>query len=348
MSDEYISLSLQPVKGRGRVLDRRMRRELANSLDYLKTKLRNDSADTNSGFRQQIPALDDLINLLRQDSKISSAVFGSYYALVFEMMNDSDGNTIREKLRQLLDSAHTVSNITVRNLSIDDIGNEERLLLYRKCFDTDPDVQYGFSSPSPDGSHTAKERINDAFELMKHSIPDLYDEITGILSEILLASTSGNESSAYFSGASSYQLWGAMVLNADMERSVIDMLGTLTHESTHNLLFGLTVSEPLVLNGSDKRYQSPLRADPRPMDGIFHATVVSARMYYAMQELFKSPVLSDIQKRECESNLGMLKKAFYDGFAVISAHAEFSDTGREIMQNAHQYMQEVATSGAAA
>ena len=329
-------------------MDRRMRRELANSLHYLNTKFENHSSDPDAAFYHQIPALEDLIGLLHQDTRVSPAVFGSYYALVFDMMNESDTGVIHKKLQQLLDNVRTVSNITVRNLSIEDIGSEELLSLYRKCFDTDSDVQYGFLPPSPENSQIAKRVINDAFELMKHVVPDLYDEITGILSEILLASTPEDGTAAFFSGASSYQLWGAMVLNADMERSVIDMLGTLIHESTHNLLFGLTVQEPLVLNGGDERYKSPLREDPRPMDGIFHATFVSARMYYAMQRLFKSPLLSPAQKQECESNLGLLKNAFYDGYAVVSAYAEYSETGREVMQNAYEFMQEIAPSTAVA
>ena len=38
------------------------------------------------------------------------------------------------------------------------------------------------------------------------------------------------------------------------------------------------LDEPLVQNAPDESYHSPLRADDRPMDGVFHATLVCARL----------------------------------------------------------------------
>ena len=72
---------------------------------------------------------------------------------------------------------------------------------------------------------------------------------------------------------------------------LLSLLETLAHEAAHSLLFGIQISGPLVLNPDDARFASPLRVDLRPMDGVYHATFVSARMHFAMQELLASGLL---------------------------------------------------------
>jgi hypothetical protein len=51
------------------------------------------------------------------------------------------------------------------------------------------------------------------------------------------------------------------------------MVQMLAHESSHNLLFGFSADESLVENSPEELFPSPLRMDPRPMDGICHATL---------------------------------------------------------------------------
>ncbi len=62
-------------------------------------------------------------------------------------------------------------------------------------------------------------------------------------------------------------------------------MAALLHETAHQLLFGLSLDQPVVENDVEERYASPLRPDPRPMDGIFHATFVCARMRYGYVRL---------------------------------------------------------------
>ena len=69
-------------------------------------------------------------------------------------------------------------------------------------------------------------------------------------------------------------------------RSDLDMVQALAHESAHLLLFGMCADGPLLENANDDhRYSSPLRTDSRPMDGIVHATFVTARMCCALSQL---------------------------------------------------------------
>ena len=79
--------------------------------------------------------------------------------------------------------------------------------------------------------------------------------------------------------------------------TVLDTAQALAHESGHNLLFGFCASESLVENADEELFASPLRADPRPMDGVFHATYVVARMHQTLTRLLEANVLDDEPNR---------------------------------------------------
>lgn len=325
-----------------------MRIELADSLRYISSALAAQTGDAE--VLQKLPCLDNLADSLikHENKKVPPAVFGYYYRLVFLLLAGEETGKISRYISRLTGSFETVSNLVIKNLDVTALGSEDCVSMYRQCFDTDEGTTYGFLPPEHHDGLRVRAAVTEALDLMQKSVPDLYGETTAIISEILLASAPKTENAPRFDGASSYQLWGAVVLNSDNDKSVIEMLETLAHECSHCFLFGLTVDEPLVLNDENERYQSPLREDPRPMDGIYHATFVSARMHYALVEAMQSELLSDAQREECNVHLAASRKAFYDGYEVVSARAKYSDTGREIMQNAHEYMQQAGPSTAVA
>jgi hypothetical protein len=76
------------------------------------------------------------------------------------------------------------------------------------------------------------------------------------------------------------------------------MIEGLSHESAHAYLFALSLGDSFVDNPDDELHPSPLRADPRPLDGTLHATYVSARMHYALSHVIESGVLSRSEENE--------------------------------------------------
>ena len=333
-----IELSFLPDRERACAIDARMRNELADSLGYLKIYLREQIPDPD--IAGQLEKLDHVISTLRNNNRVRPAVFGHYYRLVFSILNNE--NDLHNRVDNLVASLQVQPELTIRDLSATGLGGDSLVTLYQQCLDTDENMRFGFLSPEPKISQQMREAVSRALQLMSRILPELFEETHAIISEIVLASATKTPNSPSFDGASSYQLWGALVLNADEEKSDMEMVETLAHEAAHSFLFGLTIAEPLVYD-DEARFNSPLRQDPRPMDGVYHATFVSARMYYAMYNASKSSLLTDTQKSECERCLLASRKAFYDGFEVISNVAEeLSDTGRVIMQNAWEYMEQVA------
>ena len=110
------------------------------------------------------------------------------------------------------------------------------------------------------------------------------------------------------------------------------------HESGHSLLFGVNAGAPLVENDARERYPSPLREDPRPMDGIVHASYVLARMYYALSHLEASSLLEPDERAEAQRLMSFAGEAYIDGLAVVDAHARFTDVGAQVFAGARQAM----------
>jgi hypothetical protein len=74
------------------------------------------------------------------------------------------------------------------------------------------------------------------------------------------------------------------------------------------------------------------------MDGIYHATFVSARMHWSMSRLMESDLLSDEGRVEALAARDADRKNFESGYEVISAHGDLSDTGARLMESARAYM----------
>ena len=98
-------------------------------------------------------------------------------------------------------------------------------------------------------------------------------------------------------------LWGGIIINADRKDGPLGMVQMLVHESAHNLLFGYAVDGHLVENDEEERYSSPLRPDPRPVEGIYHATFVVARMFMAVKSLLDSEVLPEADREQARRDI---------------------------------------------
>jgi HEXXH motif-containing protein len=173
--------------------------------------------------------------------------------------------------------------------------------------------------------------------MIERVAPEIAAEIRSLLTEIVFVSGVPN-GSLHFDGATSFFCWGALFLNADRHRALVEMIDGLTHESAHAYLFSLSFGDSFVENPDDELHRSPLRRDPRPLDGIFHATYVSARMHYALSHLVESGVLSESHESEARNALAASHTAFSDGFKILSDHALLTPLGRRVIDAARGYM----------
>ena len=194
-----------------------------------------------------------------------------------------------------------------------------------------------FASVSESIAQRFAASVNEGLALLQAGSPELHGEIIGLLSEMLFAQAPAG-AVMEFDGASHYQFWGLLMLNPSHHQTPLAVAEVLAHEAGHSLLFGLTVDEPLVLNGDDELFVSPLRPDPRPMDGIYHATFVSARMAWAMEALADSGLLTVAEQQQARAEAAKDRKNFASGLQTVMQYGRLSATGEQIMDNARHWV----------
>ncbi len=313
-----------PDPVRGAALDARMQAELLASLTHL--------SEAAAVVAPEIPAaLQVPCDLLAAGQALRPAAFGLYFELASALVADD--------LHKAYAAATRLSAVVPRSPGL------------RTCWRGSPDT-VGLEQVLVDrmGAEAAKfapitKSDHDAFAalvdqglaLLDAGAPDLASEIRAILSELMFAQAPPG-ALREFDGASHYQFWGLMFLNPRHHRTPLAVAEVLAHEAGHSLLFGLTVDEPLVLNPDDALFPSPLRIDPRPMDGIFHATFVSARMAWAMERLAESGVLDAADRARALDAAASDRANFDKGIGVVDQHGRLSDTGRAIIENARTWV----------
>jgi hypothetical protein len=206
---------------------------------------------------------------------------------------------------------------------------------YLTYVNVDPTTQINFKALSASKFDSIRRVANDAFEVLDRVAPEIGAEIRSLVTEIVFASSVPTLS---FGGATSFFCWGALFLSADRYRTLVTMIDGLTHESAHAHLFSLSLGDSFVTNPDDELHPSPLRRDPRPLDGLFHATYVSARMHYAHSHVIESGALSENEESEARKTLAASRTAFSEGLKTLNDYASLTPLGGRVMDAACSYM----------
>jgi HEXXH motif-containing protein len=193
--------------------------------------------------------------------------------------------------------------------------------------------------PSAEAVSIRTDQVQRALQRMQSAVPELYAELEETISEIIFANGAIGADGYTFDGASSLEYWGAIVLNTAVKKTDLQVFEMLAHECGHNILFALSPVEFFVYNTDEERHASPLREDPRPLDGIYHATFVTARMHYAVTRLAQSGQLTSAGERQEAVRLTELYRSHFDaGHSVLARHANFTPSGERIMADTKAYM----------
>ena len=281
--------------------------------------------------------LEALVRRLSDGVPAGPATFARYYDLVLAIARDDLAEANR-LVAAMAAKPEPLGEFVVLPMGDERMGGLENL--YRAKMETDASVSFHFLPPPAELVAPFTARIANAMALFDTALPEISGEIRALISEVILAV--GRPDTAYvFDGGSSYMLWGALFLNPSFHDDRIQMAEVLAHETAHTLLFGFTTDEPLVHNPHDDLFPSPLRRDPRPMDGIYHATFVSARMHWVMSRLAASGLLKDEERSAALNAAERDGKNFQAGYETVQRFADCSKTGAALIAGAAEYMRGV-------
>ena len=193
--------------------------------------------------------------------------------------------------------------------------------VYLRQVNDNQSLQADFSLVSAHQFARDRTRIEASLGLLERAIPDLAGEVRALAPEIVVVTSRGADGFE-FHGASSFHLWGSILVNAEAHQTRLKLAEVIAHESGHALLHGAALGRPIVSNAPDQLYSSPLRHDPRPMEGIVHATYVLARMHFTMASLLASGELDRDEEKAAAEYMADFSGWYAEGLGVVQAHAE--------------------------
>lgn len=213
----------------------------------------------------------------------------------------------------------------------------------RRWWDIEPENALRLMAVSDDLFGRASVDLTCAFDRLRQCSVELYRETVETIHDIIIAKPDSSERLA-LGGVSSFALWGAFAINPETHDADgwIHYYKTIIHEAGHNALFAFARDEPLVKNHPDEKYGSPLRADPRPMDGIFHAAFVSARESLALDSLLEwheetqslSAAETDLAQRMFEDSV----IGFWQCVEALRPDARLTPLGETILSECESFM----------
>jgi HEXXH motif-containing protein len=266
---------------------------------------------------------------------VPPALFGCYFELVlalFDQRDDAAAALVDELLLFPTPEFERLRIVTLddRDLGLGQSGRYRRLLR--------ADIGGEIQPLSESQCAESAVRLSEALDLLRLAVPALAAELAGLVREILLASPERGQRGFEFGGASTFSLWGALVLNAEGFGGRLDIAVSLAHEAAHTLLFGLALGVALTENDPAERYRSPLRQAPRPMEGVAHATFVTGRMIYALEALIGSGLLGDNELAWAREQLMVNEQACDGGLEIVFAEARFTPAGTSAFAGLRHYM----------
>lgn len=263
---------------------------------------------------------------LSNNQALSPLLYAGYYHFVYLL---EQGDVLYcEKL--LADLPCAVSTQEVFNGALQLCHSDIHRSILRNCLYTESLESYWTHCDAQEFLH-AREKINAVIEIIKQTQPHFYQEFQSLVTTIIMAKPCSQK--FRFDGASSYHLWGLMMLAWDDDKTELEWIETLAHESSHIYLFGLMQNQTL-LEGDESYnlYSSPLRTDKRPLEGIYHATYVSARMHLAVMH-YRYSHTQLFAPKEIDRLTSASLRAFKDGYHTIMQHAKLTSLGKSVLED---------------
>jgi hypothetical protein len=172
---------------------------------------------------------------------------------------------------------------------------------------------------------SGQELVKDALEVMAEGAPQVYEELKNLVNMIILVD------SERFIGGSSFDIQGCILLKVAPQYPLLEIVDILVHEAAHQYIFLLSTLDPLCLNDRNKLYPSPLRKDPRPIMGNFHAIFVLGRFIYTLNFLRDSSYAERLGACKLKEKIDLYKEKISLALPCFYEHAHLTALGARLI-----------------
>ncbi|WP_210201044.1 aKG-HExxH-type peptide beta-hydroxylase [Methylosinus trichosporium] len=279
-----------------------------------------------------LPLAPDAAAIARdiRSRRVAPGVFGRYYDLVTALQTE-DWTAAARLWREIAQEAARPADFAVLPFDAEALGDDAGR--YQRMFTIGLAAAPQFARPDDDALTHLRESLSAALALLDAVHADWAAEIRALIGQVIAVVRPAADAVS-MSGGSSMMLWGAVLIDVGARPDRIRVLSVLAHEATHQLLFGLARSEPLVMNPVRERFCTPLRPTPRPMNAIFHSTYVSGRIHALFEILRPRARLSDAEAALVAEISDLQRRRFAQGSELILEQARSSALGRRLIEEA--------------
>jgi HEXXH motif-containing protein len=309
-------------------LEQKMSNRLADSLAYMAEACADDITLPEEEWAAKLNEI--------REKRVSPETFSRHYQLI-PALEAGDEKRVRSLFQEILESESAPERIEIFPLT--DPAGDARARNYFWAISPERENSVLVQPLDQNRFDHFESQMRQALKIINTIIPELAQEIDVLVKTIVLGSGKNEDGSASFGNVSAAEVFGSIITNSDASPNLYAALETIVHEEVHILLFGYcSGSEKLVNNPEDERYRSPLRKDLRPLDGIFHATFVLARIHLMLKSLPKVDLPEALPSEGIEARIAFVKERFDMGLDVLNTNANFTPQGRKILDAAAAYM----------
>jgi HEXXH motif-containing protein len=275
---------------------------------------------------------------IRKSSRLPPLAHTLFHSLVAEV-EAANPAAARGLASRLLTVGPASDGLSLHALE-DDSASDHPLGLFSRFADLEEQNRLDFTAPGAEAMAAFRRLFDEGWELVVKHDPALAGEFRGFVTELLIA---GQAPSHRFTTAavSCFQNWGGLIVNPGAARDPLDVVELVAHEATHLLLFALALDEPLLTNPPLEQYHSPLRQAPRSMDGVYHATIVAARVARAMLRQADGQGAAGGRRQAALERAQRAAELFDEGLSVVESAGVLTPTGRVILDECIRFINRV-------
>ncbi|CAN7571934.1 HEXXH motif-containing putative peptide modification protein [Pararhizobium sp. LjRoot235] len=272
-------VSAYPSKERAELARRSFYFKMISSLAYLVSIASRDDQNTN------------ILSLVRNPvsaTTLNPRIFYLHDTLL-SAMRAQDVETARKVLRTINEVAtqgiEKSANPGPEILTIDETDWEQFIVNNSKILGEEYFKERPIIDPvSEETVRQQKQVITGAIKVIADNFPGMHDELKAFLNKIRIFE------GTVTMGITDVRMFGCMLIRTPRKEVNAQLYYAehLTHEISHMYLNAAMSLDPVILNDRSELFTSPIRPDPRPMLGVFHATFVTARIVQLFSALANS------------------------------------------------------------